>query len=116
MAAQDRNCPHPLASSPRAPTSHPVWGHAREFDRDQLHYLTFLAREYGDVVPRLPPYRVVFFNHPDLIEQVLVSKQQAFLKGTIVHRLGEGARSRLDHQRRRAVARPASPDPAGVSP
>jgi cytochrome P450 len=55
-----------------------------------LQYLTAVARQYGDVVPlRLPPYRVVFFNHPDLIEEVLATRQRAFVKGTIVHRLGE---------------------------
>jgi cytochrome P450 len=74
----------------RAPRGHPLWGHAREFDRDQLTYVSWLAREFGDVVPlRLSPYRVVLFNHPDLIEQVLVAKQRAFIKGCVVHRLGE---------------------------
>jgi cytochrome P450 len=74
----------------RAPQGHPRWGHAREFDHDELTYVRWLAREYGDVVPlRLAPYRVVLFNHPDPIEQVLVSKQRAFVKGSVVHRLGE---------------------------
>jgi cytochrome P450 len=55
-----------------------------------LTYVRRVAREYGDVVPlRLSPYRVVLFNHPDLIEQVLVAKQRAFVKGCVVHRLGE---------------------------
>src|SRR5687768_13791070 len=91
MAAQDRGMSRPATiRAPRAPRSHPIWGHAREFDRDPLEYVTRLAREYGDVVPlRLFPYRVVFFNHPDLIEQVLISNQRRFIKGSIVHRLGE---------------------------
>ena len=91
MAAQDRGSSTSAnAWAPRAPRGHPLWGHAREFDRDQLHYLRTLAREYGDLVPlRLFPYRVVFLNHPDLIEQVVEAKQLAFIKGSVVHRLGE---------------------------
>jgi cytochrome P450 len=91
VAAQDRRSSTSAnAWAPRAPRGHPLWGHAREFDRDQLHYLRTLAREYGDLVPlRLFPYRVVFLNHPDLIDQVVAAKQLAFVKGSVVHRLGE---------------------------
>ena len=91
MAAQDRQTSNSAsATTLRAPTGHPRRGHARAFDRDPLAFVSALAREFGDVVPlRLPPHRVVFFNHPDLVEEVLLSKQRAFVKGTIVHRLGE---------------------------
>ena len=91
MRAQD---PGPSATAngtpAQAPSGHPRWGHAREFDRDPLLYVRWLAREYGDIVPlRLPPHRVVFFNHPDLVEEVLLTRQRSFVKGTMVHRLGE---------------------------
>jgi cytochrome P450 len=72
------------------PHAHPTRGHAEEFDRDELTYVCRLAREHGDVIPlHLPPYRVVLFNHPDAVEQVLVGKHRAFIKGSIVHRFGE---------------------------
>ena len=91
MRAQD---PGPSAMAnvtpAQTPSGHPRWGHAREFDRDPLLYVRWLAREYGDIVPlRLPPHRVIFFNHPDLIEEVLLTRQRSFVKGTMVHRLGE---------------------------
>lgn len=91
MQAQD---PGPSATAhvtpAQAPSGHPRWGHAREFDRDPLGYVQWLAREYGDIVPlHLPPHRVVVFNHPDLIAEVLLTRQRSFVKGTLVHRLGE---------------------------
>ena len=91
MPAQD---PEPSAiphvTPAQAPPGHPRWGHAREFDRDPLQYAQWLAHEYGDIVPlRLPPHRVVFFNHPALIEEMLLTRQRSFVKGTMVHRLGE---------------------------
>jgi hypothetical protein len=52
-----------------------MFGHAPAFNRDQLGYLTLLARTYGDLVPlRFTPFRAVFVNHPDLIEDVLVTR------------------------------------------
>jgi len=91
MQAQD---PGPSATAngtaAQAPPGHPRWGHAREFDRDPLVYVRWLARAYGDIVPlRLPPQRVIFFNHPALVEEVLLTHQRSFVKGTMVHRLGE---------------------------
>ncbi|MGE3539821.1 MAG: cytochrome P450 [Candidatus Tectimicrobiota bacterium] len=88
MPAQDPS-PPAVSTPAQEPPSHPRWGHAREFDRDPLQYVHWLARTYGDIVPlRLPPYRVVVFNHPALIEAVLLTHQRAFGKGTLVHRLG----------------------------
>ena len=50
MAAPDRGSPtSDGVQAPRAPRGHPLWGHAREFDRDQLTYVSRAAREYGDV-------------------------------------------------------------------
>ena len=91
MAAQGRRSSGSASiQAPRSPRPHPIWGHARDFDRDQLRYVGQLARQYGDVVPlRLSPYRVVLFNHPDAVEQILLTQQRAFLKGWVVHRLGE---------------------------
>jgi len=53
----------------------------REFGRDQLGTMTRWAREYGDLVSaRFGPRRVVFANHPDLVEQVLVDQNRKFIK------------------------------------
>src|SRR5262245_12756752 len=52
-----------------------------EFDRDPLNFLLRCRREYGDVA-----YHGVFgmkfflFNHPDLIEYVLVTNNRNFIK------------------------------------
>ena len=55
--------------------------------RDMLGFLTLLAREYGDLVPlRLTPFRAVFVNHPDLIEDVLVTRNRSFVKSLALRR------------------------------
>ena len=43
--------------------------------------MTRWAREYGDVVSaRFGPRHVVFLNHPDLVEEVLVIQNRKFIK------------------------------------
>ena len=59
----------------RSPRGHWLTGHLRPFQRDRLGFLTECARTYGDMVDlRLGPMRVRVLNHPDLIEEVLVTK------------------------------------------
>jgi cytochrome P450 len=56
--------------------------------RDPLAFLTQCAREYGDFVPlRLGLRRGFLLNHPDLIEEVLVTQQRNFVKSPAVRRL-----------------------------
>lgn len=56
-------------------------GNLRDFARDRLGYFTWLAREYGDCVAiRLGPRRLNVLNHPDLVEDVLVTKNRIFIK------------------------------------
>jgi cytochrome P450 len=56
-------------------------GNLPEFRRDRLGYLAQCARDYGDVVSlRLGHRRVWLLNHPDLIEQVLVTESRRFRK------------------------------------
>lgn len=75
-----------------APKSDPIWGHATEFNQNQLRYLTGLAREYGDIVPlRLFLYRAAFFNRPDLVEEILVTKHRSFVKSVAFRRFAEVA-------------------------
>ena len=62
------------------------WNFA-EFKRDTLGFFQRAALEYGDFVPmRFGPIRAVFLNHPDTIEQVLVSDQRKFIKGDALRR------------------------------
>jgi cytochrome P450 len=74
----------------RAPKSDPIWGQSTEFNRNQLRYLTELARDYDDIVPlRLFLYRAAFFNRPDLVEEILVTKHRAFVKSVAFRRFAE---------------------------
>jgi cytochrome P450 len=74
----------------RAPKGELIWGQSTEFNRNQLRYLTDVARDYDDIVPlRLFVTRAVFFNRPDLVEQVLVTKHRAFVKSIAFRRLAE---------------------------
>ena len=85
-----------------------------EFIHDPLHFLERAAREHGDAVRiRLAHTHVYTFNHPELIEEVLVSKSANFVKSLDLretkHALGEGLlTSEGDHWRReRKLAQPA---------
>jgi cytochrome P450 len=65
----------------RGPRGHWLTGHLRPFQRDRLGYLTECARKYGDMVDlRIGPMRVRTLNHPDLVEEVLVTKARHFIK------------------------------------
>src|SRR3954451_58415 len=67
--------------APPAPKGHWLTGHLRPFQRDRLGYLADCARQYGDDVDlRLGPMRGRLLNHPDLIEEVLVTKSRHFIK------------------------------------
>ncbi len=67
-------------SSP-GPPQRWIFGNLREFGRDRLASLTRWAHEYGDVVwARFGPRVVVFLNHPDLVEEVLVNQNRKFIK------------------------------------
>jgi cytochrome P450 len=58
-----------------------LFGNLKEFGRDQLGTMTRWAREYGDLVSaRFGPRNVVFANHPDLVEEVLVNQNRKFIK------------------------------------
>ena len=66
---------------PPGPKGHWLRGSIREFARDRLGFLDENFRSYGDVVAfRLGPYRIVQVNHPDLIEDVVVTRNRSFIK------------------------------------
>lgn len=70
-----------VASHPPGPPSHWLLGHLPEFRRDKLSFYTRLAREFGNVVAfRLGWHALGLLNHPDAIEQVLVTDHRNFIK------------------------------------
>lgn len=66
---------------PPGPKGHWLRGNIREFAKDRLGFLDENFRTYGDVVGfRLGPYRIVQVNHPELVEQVVVTQNRSFIK------------------------------------
>src|ERR1044072_7573934 len=69
------------ASIPRGPRARPLVGNLHEFSRDPFGFLTRCARDYGDII-RLRVLRLdgYILNHPDLIEELLVTNNRHFIK------------------------------------
>jgi cytochrome P450 len=66
---------------PPGPKGHFLLGHIPDYRRDQLGFLERCSREYGDIVRlRLGYHRIFLVNHPDAIEEVLVTKSRSFIK------------------------------------
>jgi cytochrome P450 len=66
---------------PPGPPGHFLFGNLGDFARDRLGFFQRCARDYGDVVRmRLATYRAYYFNHPDAIEQILVTQNHHFIK------------------------------------
>jgi cytochrome P450 len=66
---------------PPGPKGHLLWGNLLDFRGDMLGFWTRCAREYGDVCAfRLGPRRCLLVNHPDLIEDVVVTNARNFIK------------------------------------
>jgi cytochrome P450 len=66
---------------PPSPPGRLLTGQLHDFQHDRLRYMTRCVREYGDVTAlRLGPRRVFLVNHPDPIEEVLVTKSRHFIK------------------------------------
>src|SRR5438046_307581 len=60
-----------------------------------LEYFTRVACEYGDIAGlRVLNFKTIFINHPDLIEEVLVTNARKYSKGRVLranrHVFGEG--------------------------
>lgn len=71
--------------SPRRPPGPKAWtplGQLLPVRRDVLGFLTGLAGEFGDVAWfMVGPIRAVLLNHPDYIQDVLVTNHRNFVKG-----------------------------------
>ncbi|MDQ3327681.1 MAG: cytochrome P450 [Chloroflexota bacterium] len=82
--------------------------------QDSASLLMQMAREYGDIVAfKLGRQDVVLLNHPDYVQDVLVTRHKQFLKGGPLQRakrlLGEGLLTSEGnyHRQQRRLAQPA---------
>jgi cytochrome P450 len=67
---------------PPGPKGRALLGSLPDARRDPLAFVLRVSAEYGDIVHiRLATLRVYLLNHPDDIEQVLVTHQHRFVKG-----------------------------------
>ena len=105
-----------MSVSLRPPGPNPRWPVISFFAyrRDMTAFLERAAREHGDIVYfKIGPQDVYFLNHPDYIKDVLVTRQQNFIKGRALQRskrlLGEGLLTSEGsfHRRQRRLAQPA---------
>jgi cytochrome P450 len=88
--------------------------HLRAMQYRPLAFLTALAREHGDashfLIGRTPRF---VFSHPELVREVLVTRNASFIKGLALQRtkivLGEGLLTSEGelHKRQRRLAQPA---------
>lgn len=68
------------------PPKQGVLGHYRGLARNSLEYIAWSAREYGDVVYfEVGKARVYLINHPDMVEQMLVTDNRKFRKARLLH-------------------------------
>ncbi|TLS35763.1 cytochrome P450 [Pseudalkalibacillus caeni] len=91
-----------------------ISGHLKEFREDPLAFLTNLRNRYEDVVKlRFGPKTIYVITKPEMIKEVLVTKQKAFLKSRAFKELkpflGEGLlTSEKDfHMRQRRLMQPS---------
>src|SRR5687768_3576350 len=71
-----------FAVFPPGPRGGLLVGNLADIRRDPLSFLTRLRAEYGHIAhAKLGPYHVFLLNHPDDIEQVLVTHHDRFIKG-----------------------------------
>lgn len=99
---------------PAGPRSRIPFRFLRTLQNDPIPFFTRLAREYGDASAfRIGPQPIWFFNHPDLIREILVTQHRFFHKSRVLQRskiiLGEGLLTSEDplHIRQRRLAQPA---------
>jgi cytochrome P450 len=73
------------AKLPPGPSSKSWTGTFKQYSRDPLGYLQKLSTEYGDIVTmRYYNLRFYLVNHPDFIEEVLVTYNRKFIKGRVL--------------------------------
>lgn len=99
---------------PPGPTARYPFQFLVEAARNPLAMMIAMAGEYGDIAHyKIGPQHLFFFNHPDLIRDVLVTNQKNFHKSRGLERakrlLGNGLLTSEDefHLRQRRLAQPA---------
>jgi cytochrome P450 len=98
----------------RYPNGKMITGHTKEFQKDPLGFLKKVS-SYGEVVKiRFRPFQNVYLiSDPEMIQQVLVTKQKHFVKSKDFHALktviGEGllTSEKETHMRQRRLIQPA---------
>ena len=69
------------APMPPGPRGHWLQGHLPEFRGDRLAFMARCVHEHGDVVGlRFGHRRVYLINHPDILEEILVTQSRHFIK------------------------------------
>ena len=103
-----------MSALPTGPGSRIPGGFFRIMQRDPIPFFTGLARDYGDAVQLvIGGQKLVFFNHPELIRDVLVVRHASFSKSPVLQRskivFGEGLLTAEGehHRRQRRLAQPA---------
>jgi cytochrome P450 len=99
---------------PPGPTSRIPASALLAFRRDPLGFLSRVGRDYGDLASwRAASIQFFFLNHPDLVKEVLVTRQAKFVKSRALQRarsfLGDGLLTveGEQHRRERRLAQPA---------
>jgi cytochrome P450 len=100
--------------SPPSPKPGIFGGHFRQFRRNPAEFIRVNANEQGDIFQfQLGPQNAYCVTHPDLIKEVLVAKNQHFVKGRALQRakrlLGNGLLTSEGeaHRRQRRLVLPA---------
>jgi len=104
----------PGAKYPIGPPFLPRLLTGRIFRQSSIEFLTNNAREYGDLVHFGAGRRNIFqFNHPDLIQELLINDEPRNVRGIVMQRsrfiLGNGLLTSEEplHMRQRRMAAPA---------
>ena len=83
-----QNARPPRSRTPPRVRELPVVGSAIELIRDSLGFLDRISAEHGDAVRfHIPGSHVYLFNHPDAIEQVLVTERDRLIKDKLTREL-----------------------------
>ena len=100
---------------PPGPKGHFLLGNLAAVSRDWLGFYAQCARDYGDVVHlRYLHVPICLLMHPRDIEYVLVTNPGNFTQVRGLPRPCSRGRQWLADQRRKTLAAPARPDPAGL--
>jgi len=100
--------------TPPGPRSRIPFRFLRTLQRDPIPFFTRLATDYGDASQfHVGPQQIFFFNHPDLIRELLVTQHRSFHKSRVLQRskviFGEGLLTSEEelHKRQRRLVQPA---------